>query len=275
VASSVTTASLSSERQEPSERKRVAVVMAASDGIAFAAARTLGQTGHRVVICARGQGGLDRAAAALTSDGTEALCVKADVSRPSDVEHLFASVNQAFGEPDVLVANGGSAESGGFTQVSKQQWEEGFNAMFMGVITAMQLAVPPMRARRFGRIVVIGASSVKQVIDGHVITNTFRPALLGVVKTLAREVAADGITVNVVAPGQIETARSRVRDEQRAAQRGQSYAEYLALRAQTIPAGRLGAPADIANVIAFLVSDSAGYVTGQSILVDGGMVPAL
>jgi 3-oxoacyl-[acyl-carrier protein] reductase len=270
----MSTVNAPSERQDL-QTKRVAIVMAASEGIAFATARALGRTGHRVAICARGQGPLDRAIAALTTEGTEALGVQADVSRLEDVERFYREANLAFGGADVLVANGGSAASGGFTQVSKQQWEEGFNATFMSVIVAMRVAIPSMRARGFGRIVVIGASSVKQVIDGQVFTNTFRPALLGVVKTLAREVAADGITVNMVGPGQIETARSRVRDEKRAAQAGQSYDEYLALRAKTIPAGRLGVPDDVANLITFLASESAGYITGQSILVDGGMVTAL
>jgi 3-oxoacyl-[acyl-carrier protein] reductase len=132
-----------------------------------------------------------------------------------------------------------------------------------------------MRERGFGRIVVIGSSSVKQPIENLTLSNAFRPALLGVVKSLAPEVARDGVTVNMVSPGRIDTDRVRALDEARAQTQGISYDQYRSAFEKTIPAQRYGQPGDLGALVAFLASDAAGYITGQSILVDGGMVSAL
>jgi 3-oxoacyl-[acyl-carrier protein] reductase len=139
----------------------------------------------------------------------------------------------------------------------------------------MRLALPLMQAQHFGRIIVIGSSSVKQPIGGLVLSNAFRPALLGVVKTLAQEVAADGITVNIVAPGRIDTDRVRNLDQRRAQAEGVPVEQVRAASEKTIPARRYGEPSDLGALVGFLASEEAGYITGQSILVDGGMVSAL
>jgi len=139
----------------------------------------------------------------------------------------------------------------------------------------MQMAIPRVQATGNGRLIVIGSSSVKQPIPGLVLSNAFRPALLGVVKTLSQELAPEGITVNMVSPGRIDTDRVRTLDENRAREQSVSYEQFREQYEQTIPARRYGAPDELGSLVAYLASQNAGYITGQSILVDGGMVSAL
>jgi 3-oxoacyl-[acyl-carrier protein] reductase len=145
----------------------------------------------------------------------------------------------------------------------------------MSVVRSFRLAIERMQPNRFGRLLVIGSSSIRQPISELVLSNAFRPALAGVVKTLAGEVAADGITVNMVAPGRVDTERVRELDERRAENAGVPVEEFRRSFERTIPAGRYGHPAEVGAVVAFLASDAAAYVTGQTILVDGGLVRTL
>lgn len=254
---------------------RAAFVMAAGKGLGRGAAEALGREGCAVAVCGRSAAGLEGVASALEQTGVAAHRVVADVSSPAELDQAFASVDAAFGRLDVLVANAGGPPPGAFLEVDDEAWRTGFELTLMSAVRAMRLAVPRMRARGGGRIVVIGSSSVKQPIENLVVSNAFRPALLGVVKTLAREVAADGITVNIVSPGRIDTDRVRSLDERRAAAAGVSYDEIRARSEGAIPVGRYGEPNELGALVAFLASDRAAYVTGQSILVDGGLVSAL
>jgi 3-oxoacyl-[acyl-carrier protein] reductase len=169
----------------------------------------------------------------------------------------------------------GRTPSSPFLNTPDANWQIAFELTLMSAVRAMRMAVQRMQPRGYGRIVVIGSSSVKQPIPGLVVSNAFRPALLGVVKTLAEEVAASGITVNMVSPGRIDTDRIRTLDKARAKARAITYDQLRAESERGIPAQRYGNPAEIGALVAFLASEEAGYVTGQSILVDGGMVSAL
>lgn len=254
--------------------RRVALVMAGSRGLGFGTACSLGLAGHRLIICARDVAGLDKAVVELRALGVEASGVRADVARSADLRALFDIADSTYGRLDVLVVNAGGPPHGGFLEVGDSQWRQTFNLTLMSAVRSIRLAVPRMRSGGFGRVIVIGSSSVKRTIDGLVLSNTFRPALWGLVKSFAREVAADGITVNMVSPGRIDTGHSRL-DERRAKLSGQSYKAIRAAGQREIPAGRYGKPEDLGNLIAFLASEAGAYVTGQSILVDGGLVSAL
>ncbi len=255
--------------------ERVAVVMAATKGIGRGCAQALARAGCHLVICAREGKELEETVAALRSFGGKVIGVPADVARAADIEAVFRALDESFDRLDVLVANAGGPPPSAFLNAVDAQWQTAFELTLMSAVRAMRLAVQRMEARSYGRIVVIGSSSVKQPIPGLVVSNAFRPALLGVVKTLAQEVAAMGITVNMVSPGRIDTDRVRALDEARAKALGVGYDRYRADSERAIPAQRYGTPAEIGALVAFLASEEAGYVTGQSMLVDGGMLSAL
>ena len=253
----------------------VALVMAATKGLGRGAAVALAESGHNLVLCARSEEELQASRVDLEEYGGGVETVRADVSKLPDIEAVFKRADDVFGRLDVLVVNAGGPPPGAFLGVTDDQWEVAFQLTLMSAVRAMRLAVDRMRGNRFGRIVVIGSSSVKAPIPSLALSNAFRPALHGCVKTLSREVAADGITVNIVSPGRIDTDRVRSLDESRAKTLGISTSEARAESEKSIPAGRYGEPGELGSLVNFLASARAGYITGQSILVDGGMVSAL
>jgi len=255
--------------------RRVALVLAGSRGLGRAAAEALATSGHALAVCARSEAGVASTSQVIAEHGVPALGLVADVASAVELEHVFDEIDDNFGRLDVLVANAGGPPAGRFLETEDSAWAEAFELTLMSAVRAMRLAVERMQRGGFGRIVVIGSSSVRQPIDGLVLSNAFRPALAGVVKTLAGEVARDGITVNLVAPGRFDTDRVRELDEGRALARGIDYAAYRHSFEQSIPSGRYGRPEELGALIAFLASDTAAYLTGQSLLIDGGMIAAL
>ena len=234
----------------------VALVTAGSKGIGFAIAQGLAAEGVKVALCARTASEVDEAAAAVGGTG-----FVADVSSEGDLERLFREVRGAVGAPDILVTNAGGPPSGTPTQIGLSGWDGAYNLTLMSVVRLVQHALPAMRERGWGRIINVTSLSVREPVPTLTLSNAFRAAVTGYAKTLAGEVGKDGVTVNNVAPGYTATART-------AELFGDEAREKLEA---DIPLGRFATPEEVAAAAVFLASQSAAYITGQTLLVDGGL----
>ena len=255
-------------------RGKVAMVAAASQGLGFATARVLAAEGARLAICSRRQEAIEEAARRLReATGAEVLATVCDVSQEPSIRQWVQQVEQRFGQVDVLVNNAGGPRAGGFFDVSDADWYTAFDLNVMSVVRLVRHVVPLMRRTgRGGSIVTITSSSVKEPIQGLVLSNAMRTALAGLSKTLADELARERIRVNIIVQGRFDTERVRSLDRIRAEREGISVEEVVRRFCATIPLGRYGDPEELARVIAFLVSDAAAYVTGAAWVVDGGML---
>jgi 3-oxoacyl-[acyl-carrier protein] reductase len=255
---------------------KTALVTAASAGLGYATAAALSAEGARVAICSRD---LSRAQAAAQqiqeASGNEVLAFQADVASEAELTRLFGEVGEALGQLDILVCNAGGPPAGNFSALSEAQWATGFQLTLMSVVRSVGLARPLMKAAGGGRILTILSSSVKKPIDNLTLSNTFRPAVQGLCKSLSLELAADNIQVNGLAPGRIETGRINQLDDAMATKQGKSRAEVRAASEAQIPMKRLGQPEEFGRVAAFLCSPAAEYVNGSVLLVDGGAMTSL
>lgn len=250
---------------------RTALVTAASKGLGRACARALAGEGCNVVMSSRGGAGLDEAARAIASaTGARVEAVAADVAREADLERLAEAAAGHFGGVDILVTNTGGPPPGTFGQIDDGQWQAGFESTLLNVVRLCRLCVPRMRDQGWGRVVNITSVSVQEPIANLVVSNAVRAAVHGLAKTLATEVGGSGVTVNCVCPGLHLTDRLRELAEIRAEGSGGTVEAALDAMAASIPVGRLGDPDEFAKVVAFLCSEPAGFVTGTSVLVDGG-----
>lgn len=239
------------------------LVTAGSQGIGFACARGFHDEGARVTISGRGNAALDKAAAMMPGCRT----VPGDVTDPADIARMV----EAAGPVDILVNNAGGPPAGMFDQLGDEDWAKAFELTLMSAVRASRLVLPHMRAQRWGRIVTISSYGVKQPVPGLTLSNALRMAALGWAKTLARQVGPDNVTVNTVCPGWTRTARVESLVGQRAAAAGGADAALDAI-VRDIPLGRLGEPDEIANLVLFLGSEAASYITGTAIQADGGIV---
>jgi len=255
---------------------KVAFVAAASKGMGRACALGLAAEGARVAMCARSEGPLAEAAEDVRRrTGADVLAVPADLSRAEDVARVMTHTLATFGGVDVLVANAGGPPPGDFDQMTDEQWKQAFEQVHLSTVRLIRAALPHMRQRRWGRILAIQSSSVKQPVDGLVLSNGIRPGVAGLFKTLAMDVAKDNITVNLVLPGRIMTDRFIHHQTERAKTGGRSLEAQMALGAADIPMGRIGAPEEFASVVVFLASERASYVTGVVVQVDGGLIKSV
>ncbi len=250
---------------------KVALVAAASKGLGKAAAWALAREGAQVVIAARGEAALRQAAAEIADDtGARVVAVPADMSVAADIEALFRAACDAFGRVDILVNNAGGPRPGVFTDMSDDDWLQAVELNLLSAVRLTRLALPGMRARRWGRIINITSLSVKQPIPNLILSNAVRAGVVAMAKTLADQVAAEGITVNNVCPGYMLTDRVRQLSQAQAEAEGRPMEEVLRRSLADIPAGRIGQPEELAALIAFLASEPAAYLTGATIQVDGG-----
>ncbi len=247
-------------------RDKVAVVTGGSQGIGHATALRLAAEGARVVVVARGQAALDATAAAIRAAGGTVHTVAADVRNAEDVERIAAQAVAAFGGIDILVNNAGTSATGAFESVTDDAWQADFDLKLFAAVRLIRLAVPLMKARGGGRIVNVTNIGAKQPAARTMPTTVTRAAGLAMTKALSKEYAADGILVNAVCIGLVRAAQH----ESAAARQGIDVEAWYARLGGNVPIGRVGRAEEAANVIAFLVSDAASFVTGSSINIDGG-----
>ena len=252
---------------------KTALVVAASKGMGRASALGLAAEGARVVMCARGEAALEDAAAEVKRQtGAEVLALVADASRAADISRVVAEANRAFGGVDILVANVGGPPPGPFEQMTDEQWKTAFEQVHLSAVRFIREVLPHMKQARWGRILAIQSSSVKQPVDGLVLSNGIRPGIAGLFKTLAGDLAPHGITVNLVLPGRIMTDRFREHQTDRATRSGVTLEKQMELSSADIPMGRIGTPEEFAAMVVFLASARASYVTGTAVQVDGGLI---
>lgn len=243
---------------------RRAAVAAASAGLGLASARALAADGVRVALCGRDQARLDEAVASIREAGGDAVAVQADVSTIEGATGFVNDAADALGGIDILVPNAGGPPPGTFASTDIGAYASAIELNLLSTVAMCKAAVPAMQSQGWGRVVAITSISVRQPVDMLILSNTARAGVTGFLKTLALEVAADGVTVNTVQPGSHATDRMT-----------RLHGSDLSGVAAATPVGTLGRPEDFGAVVAFLCSDSARFITGASLPVDGGAFKGL
>ncbi|MFT8362196.1 MAG: SDR family oxidoreductase [Sporolactobacillus sp.] len=254
-------------------KNKVALVLASSQGLGKAIAHALVREGAYVMISGRHADTLKKTAEEIAGDQKIAYCA-ADITNAEQLKQLVNRTHEELGKIDILVNNAGGPPRGIFEDFTDEEWEEAFHLNLLSYIRAIREVLPDLR-RDGGRIINIASSSIKQPIPGLILSNTFRLGIVGLSKTLANELAVDGILVNTVAPGRIATERVRYLDERKATELGKTVSEIEKMSKQSIPLNRYGTPDEFANAVVFLASKASSYITGSSFLVDGGKISAI
>jgi 3-oxoacyl-[acyl-carrier protein] reductase len=252
-------------------KDRVAMVAAASKGLGKACAIALAQEGCKVSICSRSASELEKTRSEIGSSG-DTLAIVADVSSASDLENWYEQTIDRFGQVDILVTNTGGPPVKRFMELSDESWLSGVESTLMNVVRLSRLVIPGMQDRRWGRIIHLTSLVAKQPVDELTISSTLRAGLSGLTKTMANQLGPSNITVNAILTGHILTDRQYALADVRTREKGITHEEYFAGQAAEIPLRRIGEPREIGDVVAFLASEQASYVTGVSLQVDGGLI---
>ncbi len=250
---------------------KVALVAAGSQGLGKAVAMAMCREGARVAICSRDTPALPRAVEEISAaTGGEVFGVAADLTDADQARHFVRKSGEHYGSVNILVNNAGGPPSRTFLEIEDDLWHFGFNLNLMSTIVMTREVIPVMMERRWGRIINMTSVSVKQPLDGLILSNTVRSGVIGLAKTLSNELASYDITVNNVCPGYILTDRVRSLSVVAAEKEGTTPEAVIKRWESSIPMGRLGNPDEFANLVTFLASERAGYITGASIQIDGG-----
>lgn len=256
-------------------KDKTALVLGAGGGLGGAIARALAAEGARVAVADIDRDAAERTASAIASMGGRALALTWDLADLTQIEGHVTAIEAQLGSVDILVNNTGGPPPTPAAGQGPELWSRNFQSMVLSVIAVTDRVLPGMRARKWGRIITSTSSGVVSPIPNLGISNALRLSLVGWSKTLAREVGRDGITANIVLPGRIATGRITFLDEQKAKREGRSVAEVSAESTSAIPVGRYGDPKEYADVVAFLASTRASYVTGSVIRIDGGLIQSI
>jgi len=253
---------------------KVAAVTGGSEGVGYATALSLAREGANVSICARRKEVLEEAAERIRREtGGEVLAVQADVTRAEDCERFIRATVERFGRLDILVNNAGRAAARPFERVGDDEWADDLNLKLFAAIRCSRAAVPHMRAAGGGRIINITHPGGKTPGAGSLPSSVSRAAGIALAKAMSKDLARDGILVNTVCLSNIRTAQTE--RSWRASGGGMTFEEYCREQGRKVPVGRLGEPAEVGDLIAFLVSERGAFITGTSINIDGGAASAV
>jgi 3-oxoacyl-[acyl-carrier protein] reductase len=254
-------------------RGKVALVAASSKGLGKASALALAREGAAVTICARTEADLEAAAEEIRAETrAEVLAVAADLTIAEGIHKVVTATVERFGGVDVLVNNSGGPKPGKFPDLTDEDWRQAFEVVTLNFVRLVREVVPHMRQKRWGRIIGIQSISVKEPVEYIDLSNGLRPGIAGLMKAIMPDLATDRITINLVLPGMFLTARINPALAGRGSDIDEELAAQLAPLAATIPLGRLGEPIELGNLVAFLASEQASYITGAVYQVDGGKV---
>lgn len=254
-------------------RGRVALVAASSKGLGRAVAEELAAEGASLVVCSRGEAALRAAADAIAArHGVPVHPVIADVGRAGEAERVASEGIARFGRIDILLTNSGGPPAGPFESLDRRAWDDAAALLLTSVVEFCRAVLPGMKTRRWGRILNVTSIAAKQPVDNLMLSNSLRAAVTGFARTLANEVAPFGVTVNNLLPGFTRTERMVELSEVTAAKEGITPEQALARFTASVPMGRMGETREFAALAAFLASDRASYITGQSVAVDGGWI---
>lgn len=254
-------------------KNKVAIVAASSKGLGKGVALGLAEEGVNLTICARGIEALEATAEEIrVKTGVSVLPIQADVSNADDVKRVVSETLNRYSRLHILINNAGGPPLGYFADFSLQDWKQALDLNLLSTITFIKESIPQMRRQKWGRVVNITSVAVKQPIDGLILSNTARAGVVGLTKTLSNEYARDNILFNNVCPGRILTDRIIQLAESRAKEANKSIDEVLSGMEKDVPMGRIGRPNELADLVVFLSSERASYITGTTIQVDGGAV---